>query len=80
MARPNLSRGADLQHLRRFAPFYSHLVTARPAGEPALPVSASWSDGKSVHINWRGLDRYYMTEGKAPAAETAYREHKRGSP
>jgi len=53
------------------------LERTRPAGEPALQVSANWSDGKSVHINWQGLDRFYMTEDKAPAAETAYREHNR---
>jgi len=53
------------------------LERTRPAGESALQVCASWSDGKRVHINWQGLDRYYMTEDKAPAAEAAYREHNR---
>ncbi len=53
------------------------LERTKPVGEPALKVRVGWSDGKNVHINWEGLDRYYMTEDKAPAAETAYREHNR---
>jgi uncharacterized membrane-anchored protein len=51
----------------------------RPAGEPAVRVRTSWSDRTKgeVHIAWPGLDRYYMTEDQAPAAETAYRDHSR---
>lgn len=52
-----------------------------PADEPAVRVRSAWSDVKhgTVHIDWAGLDRYYMTEGKAPAAEIAYRDHSRAS-
>jgi uncharacterized membrane-anchored protein len=53
------------------------LERTKPMGEPALQVRVNWSDGKNMHINWEGLDRYYMMEDKAPAAETAYREHNR---
>ena len=50
-----------------------------PANEAAVPVCVSWwgSAKNEVHITWPGLDRYYMAEGKAPAAEKAYREHNR---
>ena len=50
-----------------------------PVGELALQVRAMWPDHSTsrVHINWQGLDRYYMTEAKAPEAETAYRDHNR---
>jgi len=42
-----------------------------------VPVRVSWSDTSKneVHIQWSGLDRFYMAENKAPAAETAYRKH-----
>ena len=55
------------------------LERAMPRDEPVVPVHAMWADIKKgeVHINWSGLDRYYLTESKAPAAETAYREHSR---
>ena len=55
------------------------LDRAAPANEPAVAVRTLWPDAKDgvVHIAWPGLDRYYMTEGQAPAAETAYREHSR---
>ena len=48
-----------------------------PAGETAVQVRAEWADVRSnnVHIHWPELDRYYMAEDKAPAAETAYRKH-----
>jgi uncharacterized membrane-anchored protein len=55
------------------------LERTKPMGEPALKVRVNWSDGKNAHINWEGLDRYYMMEDKAPAAETAYREHNRAT-
>jgi uncharacterized membrane-anchored protein len=51
-----------------------------PAGDTvALPVHVGWPDMKKgeVHVNWTGLDRYYMAEQKAPAAEEAYRAHSR---
>jgi uncharacterized membrane-anchored protein len=50
-----------------------------PAGQVAVRVHVGWPDLKKgeVHINWTGLDRFYMTENKAPAAEAAYREHSR---
>lgn len=49
-----------------------------PADRPALPVRISWCDAKQgkAYIRWN-LDRYYMTEDQAPAAERAYREHSR---
>jgi len=53
------------------------LDRVQPAGEPAVPVYVTWPNAGTVHINWPGLDRFYMPEGKAPAAETAYREHNR---
>jgi len=52
------------------------LERIRPAEEPSLPVRVRWVDGTGeAHIEWTGLDRFYMTEGKAPAAEAAYRAH-----
>jgi len=53
------------------------LERVKPAGVPAVPVRAMWGspNNTEVHINWPGLDRYYMSEDKAPAAETAYRKH-----
>lgn len=55
------------------------LEPVRPAGETAVRVRTMWRDARTnkVHIAWPGLDRYYMEEGKAPAAETAYRDHSR---
>ena len=55
------------------------LEARRPADEPSAPVRTTWPDTQQgvVHISWQGLDRYYMTEGKAPAAEAAYRDHSR---
>lgn len=52
-----------------------------PAGETAVQVRATWiSTNHEVHIQWPGLESFYMNENKAPAAETAYREHNhRGS-
>ena len=55
------------------------LERKRPDGEPALPVrvrGANVNTGE-VGIEWSGLDRFYMNERKAPAAEYAYREHSR---
>ncbi|MCX6996229.1 MAG: GDYXXLXY domain-containing protein [Kiritimatiellaeota bacterium] len=55
------------------------LAREAPAGQAAVPVRVSWTDTKKgeVHINWTGLDRLYMTEKKAPAAEDAYHAHSR---
>ena len=48
----------------------------RPAHETAVQVQVSdWGNRNEAHLQWNGLDRYYMAEGKAPAAETAYRVH-----
>lgn len=55
----------------------SRLERTGPENEPSVPVRAMWKDiaKGEVRIRWIGLDRYYMAEDKAPAAETAYREH-----
>jgi len=49
-----------------------------PAVEPAIPVHINWTDVRKgeVFFSWP-LDRYYVEERKAPAAETAYRKHNR---
>lgn len=48
----------------------------RPTDVESIMVRIGWHDVRvgEVRINWP-MDRYYMEEGKAPAAETAYREH-----
>ncbi len=50
---------------------------APAADEPTVQVRVRWTEVPSnrVHVVWDGLERYYMEEGKAPAAETAYRKH-----
>jgi uncharacterized membrane-anchored protein len=55
----------------------TRLERTLPADKPAVRVRTMWADVKKgeVHIDWPGLDRYYMAESKAPAAETAYRKH-----
>ena len=58
----------------------TRLEHARPSGGVmALPVRITWTENGSgkTHITWPGLDRYYMAEEKAPAAEAAYRERSR---
>jgi uncharacterized membrane-anchored protein len=47
-----------------------------PSGRHAIKVRVGWPDVNSsqVHFSWP-MDRYYMEESKAAAAETAYREH-----
>jgi uncharacterized membrane-anchored protein len=49
----------------------------RPPGETAVQVRVNWAEipSNTVHIDWENLSRYYMTEDKAPVAETAYRKH-----
>ncbi len=53
------------------------LDRVQPGDEPAVRVRTGWRDTRTheIHIQWPGLDRYYMAEDKAPAAETAYRAH-----
>ena len=53
------------------------LESDAPANDPSVKVETMGYgvDGSEVHLRWPGLDRYYMQEGKAPAAETAYRQH-----
>ena len=53
------------------------LERGRPADEPAIAVRVNWPevDSGEIHFSWEGLDRYYMTERKAPAAEKAYWQH-----
>lgn len=53
------------------------LEHVRPAQVAAVPVRVRYPDMRQgeVTILWPGLDRYYMTEEKAPAAEAAYRGH-----
>ena len=53
------------------------LERAAPGDEPAVPVHTSWFDEKKreVHLEWSGLDRYYMEENRAPDAEAAYARH-----
>lgn len=54
----------------------TRLERKQPAGEPAARVRTLWHERNDrLHINWIGLDRYYMTEEKAPAAEAAYWSH-----
>ena len=55
------------------------LEHAMPADEPAVAVETGWAYKGKMHIQWSGLDRYYMAEEKAPAAERAYREHSRAT-
>ena len=52
------------------------LDAAPPAGASSVPVRVGWSESRErqVHFSWP-LDRYYMEERQAPAAETAYRQH-----
>ena len=53
------------------------LERVKPPNEPAVPVRARWFNDKKgeANLDWPGLDRYYMEEGKAPGAEEAYRRH-----
>ena len=52
------------------------LDRAWPAGETAVQVHTTWVDTNSMaHIQWPGLDRYYLMEDKAPEAEAAYHNH-----
>jgi len=53
------------------------LEHSRPAQVPAVQVRTLWFNDRTreVNIEWSGLDRYYMEEGKAPQAESAYRSH-----
>jgi len=55
----------------------TRLSLTRPTDEPAVPVRILWANAEKgeVRIDWTGLDRFYMAEGQAPAAEAAYRAH-----
>jgi uncharacterized membrane-anchored protein len=53
------------------------LSTTRPVSEPAVPIRVQWPDTekRAIHIQWTGLDRYYMDETAAPRAESEYWKH-----
>lgn len=57
----------------------SGLQSHPPRGQAAVEVMSGWtsSDDGEVMITWTNLQRYYMNEAKAPAAEAAYRKHSR---
>lgn len=59
----------------------TRLERSRPADETAIRVRTRWPDYEKgeIHISWEGLDRYYMEESKAPAAERAYLRHNTGT-
>lgn len=54
------------------------LCATRPDGRPYLTVRINQIYGQTAYLHVP-LDRYYMEERLAPAAEKAYREHSRGS-
>ena len=56
----------------------SELRATRPIGRPYLTVRVNWVVGQTAYLRVP-LDRFYMEESLAPAAEKAYREHSRGS-
>lgn len=53
------------------------LERVKPPNEPAVLVHTRWFNDKTreAHLDWTGLNRYYMEEEKAPDAENAYRHH-----
>lgn len=55
------------------------LEKSPPRDLPFVAVRTTWCDTRTgeVHLQWPGLDRYYMTEKKAPDAERAYWDHNR---
>lgn len=55
------------------------LTRDRPKNAAVVAVRTAWSDVNrgEIHINLPGLDRYYLAEDKAPAADEAYRAHSR---
>jgi uncharacterized membrane-anchored protein len=56
----------------------SELRATRPDGRPYLAVRVNWVVGQTANLRVP-LDRFYMEESLAPAAEKAYREHTRAS-
>jgi uncharacterized membrane-anchored protein len=56
----------------------SELRATRPSDRPYLTVRVNWVAGQTAHLRVP-LDRFYMEESLAPAAEKAYREHSRAS-
>ncbi|MGI6086640.1 MAG: GDYXXLXY domain-containing protein [Kiritimatiellia bacterium] len=52
------------------------LERCQPKDEPSVQVRMLWhdldSEQQKVRIQWPGLERYYMPEDQAPAAEAAY--------
>ena len=56
----------------------SGLRATQPEGSPYLAVRVSQIYGQTAYVRVP-LDRYYMEESLAPAAEKAYREHSRTS-
>lgn len=57
------------------------LARGKPADEPSVLVRTMWTDleKQEVRIIWPGLERYYMTESQAPAAEAAYLKYNRAT-
>jgi uncharacterized membrane-anchored protein len=58
---------------------FAHIarVTAKPPeGRDYVNVRVWYADGPRVYVKWP-IDRYYMSEWKAPQAEALYREHSR---
>ena len=57
------------------------LEKTAPDALPALPIRVSWTDANkgATYIRWN-LDRYYMTEDQAPAAERAGHTNRASSP
>ena len=53
------------------------LERVKPLNEIAVPVRTRWfnDNTREANLEWFGLDRYYLEEGKAPRAEAAYRQH-----
>ena len=54
------------------------LSATRPNGAPYLTVRVNYVVGQTAYIR-TPLDRFYVEETLAPAAEKAYREHSRGN-
>jgi uncharacterized membrane-anchored protein len=52
------------------------VTTRRPGGAPYILALVRYIDKGNVRLDL-GLDRYYMDEAAAPAAEKIYREHAR---
>jgi uncharacterized membrane-anchored protein len=55
---------------------FSTVTTSRPYGVPYIQAKVRRVSGGNVYLDLP-IDRYYMEEKAAPAAERAYREHSR---